>query len=173
MARSTTGEFNAKEAIHGDDWTGTDRRYVVPIGSFRVKHILRRASRNGRTYRESKDDAPFMQKVVKTTDECGHIEGLEQYEKSDRWERPFGPGQLENLEIRNARGGGTQVKGTTPEYPGHGGRINVEVNFTVGATPTEVKEDPTLLEPKLTFERDQAVSEHLAERHEQREESEV
>lgn len=122
----------------------SDYTYRLPLEKKYLWRV-RRAERNGRlvTIKARAKHAGFYRCLVETYDGEGHIDGLAKFAyAADAWESPFGPGRLENLEVRRHWNGGVKVRGTVPEYPGYGRKVNVAVDFRLpDVTLGELKAD--------------------------------
>ncbi|QCC48108.1 hypothetical protein DV707_10790 [Halobellus limi] len=85
--------------------------------------------------------APFPYVGFKTFDRKGKVAGMEKWLYSPAWESgPWGPGRRESLEIRNATGGGTRIRGEVfVGFDNDDIRFNyVEIDTTVPFTPSEL-----------------------------------
>lgn len=139
--------------------TGRDHHYRIPLNDTAALRIAVLADGH-RWLKIDTDnscdcDKRWSEACVQTSDSKGHIPGLAEYEVSKEWESPWGPGRLEDLEIRNANGGGTKVKGTVPAFDEQGQEFRLPVEFGVPETVSEVRDNPDLITDALQWaERD-------------------
>lgn len=138
----------------------TDRSYRVDPDHPEITRAIVAALVAGRTLEIDPDPLPEGHVVVRTTDEGGHLDGLEAYERSERWEyawtsHPTRAYQF--LEMRPARHGGSIVRGDTLAAFG-GERVPVYVHFrTRDHTPADLRDDPDRLADRLATEARLAV----------------
>lgn len=86
--------------------------------------------------------SPFPFVAFRTFDRKGRVKGMNKWLFSPSWEpAPFGRGRYGSLEMRNANGGGTRLKGEAfVGYDDDDIRFDyVEIDTTVSFTPTEVR----------------------------------
>lgn len=125
---------------------GRDYHYKIPFDDSRALRKVRIAEKvKGRwiTHESSakRDGRLDGCEHYQTHDNKGPISGIGEYEYSQQWEYPFGPGRMESLRARpnTAGGGGTKIEGTVPAYDEGGYRYNLEVSFTSDLTMTQLR----------------------------------
>jgi len=102
---------------------------------------------------------------LKTYDGKGHLEGLEQYAYSPRWES--GPRLCDINEIRNANNGGSKIRGLFTASPEPHCEIKLQFDTTIPHTPTEVfdawdagGEDWYEIQKLISGAKDKAIEEY-------------
>lgn len=139
--------------------SGTDRSYRVPDDNEEAWTVVENALNTRNLI--INEDLPVEGKTqVKTNDGRDHVEGLEQYECSDRWTFAFTDAEekYQPLEMRNARHGGSIIRAN--EYPVDNEQVDtVRVYFKISNTPSELKEAPGHMEPQLSTTIRNAVKE--------------
>lgn len=117
-----------------------DYHYRVPIDTRAFRKLIRMYHLDVRWIDLEPRDMDHLNDfgyiTAKTIDKKGVIPGLGNYTCSPDWQKyPSGPGKHEDLEMKNANRGGTQIRGTIFVGGDYG---RVPVNFTSAFTPTEI-----------------------------------
>lgn len=127
------------------DATGRNYTYRVHMDAPEWKRMHRLARWDLRWIEVDPKDvyAPFPYTAFRTYDNKGKIIGMDKWLYSPSWESaPFGPGRHESLEMRNANGGGTRLRGSV--YVGYDDDFirfdRCEIDTTVHFTPTELRD---------------------------------
>ena len=157
---------------------GRDYHYRIPLNDKIAMSILRMKKQHSeRHIVDQCHDQPLGYVCCKTNDSKGPISGLESYQHSEQWERPFTKGERADWEVRYAQHGGTKIKGTITAFNRCGGKVTVPFDTVVDMTLSEVKaaangslEELNELADEMHWVRRDAIEEHRERVHEAQQE---